>query len=71
MAQLRYRRGLGKETPPETRYYIFSHRATAKSLLQATRDHWGIENSLHWCWIWPSAKTVAESEPAMPTRTWR
>ena len=22
--------------------------AGAESLLQATRDHWGIENSLHW-----------------------
>ena len=34
----------GREEP---RYYICSHPAAA-ALLKATREHWGIENSLHW-----------------------
>ena len=32
----------------EFRYYISSLESDAKRLLQATRSHWGIENSLHW-----------------------
>jgi predicted transposase YbfD/YdcC len=32
----------------ETAYYITSLSADAKTLLLATRHHWGIENSLHW-----------------------
>ncbi len=32
----------------ETRYYISSLPAEAQRLLQATRTHWGIENSVHW-----------------------
>lgn len=48
VAKINYRRGTGEKTQTDTRYYICSYRATAASLLQATRDHWGIENSLHW-----------------------
>ncbi len=48
VAKLSYRRSSGEQAPTETRYYICSYRATAESLLQATRTHWGIENSLHW-----------------------
>ena len=29
-------------------YYITSLKASAERLLSATRQHWGIENSLHW-----------------------
>ncbi|MCL2000121.1 MAG: ISAs1 family transposase [Planctomycetes bacterium] len=32
----------------ETRYYILSRRFTAKEFAKASRNHWGIENSLHW-----------------------
>ena len=32
----------------EFRHYISSLESDAKRLLQATRSHWGIENSLHW-----------------------
>lgn len=32
----------------ETRYYITSLAATAAPLLNITRTHWAIENSLHW-----------------------
>ena len=32
----------------EPRYYISSLDSDAQRLLQATRSHWGIENSVHW-----------------------
>jgi len=32
----------------ETRYYILSHVDTAEKLAEASRGHWGIENSVHW-----------------------
>lgn len=32
----------------KTRYYISSLQPNAKQILQATRQHWSIENSLHW-----------------------
>jgi len=34
--------------PPEQRYYICSRLLTAAEFLQKTREHWGIENQLHW-----------------------
>ena len=37
----------GEETV-KTRFYISSLDADAKRILQATRQHWGIENGLHW-----------------------
>lgn len=38
----------GNLTTTETRYYISSLPGDAASLLNATRSHWGIENSVHW-----------------------
>jgi predicted transposase YbfD/YdcC len=35
-------------TSEETRYFIGSKKATAKVYGKALRNHWGIENSLHW-----------------------
>ncbi len=32
----------------ETVYYITSLKADATKILEATRRHWSIENSLHW-----------------------
>jgi len=32
----------------KTRFYISSLAANAERILQATRQHWGIENGLHW-----------------------
>lgn len=32
----------------DTRFYITSSDASAEKLLNATRKHWGVENSLHW-----------------------
>ncbi len=37
-----------EETTIEHRYYISSTENTAESLLSASREHWGIETSLHW-----------------------
>ena len=37
-----------RDRSTETRYYISSLPAQADQLLQAIREHWGIENSLHW-----------------------
>ena len=38
----------GGKTTQETHYYISSLQADAACLLQAVRDHWGIENRCHW-----------------------
>jgi predicted transposase YbfD/YdcC len=32
----------------EARYYILSQRLSAEEFAKASRNHWGIENSLHW-----------------------
>lgn len=32
----------------ESRYFISTHRPSARKLAKFTRRHWGIENSLHW-----------------------
>ena len=37
----------GKETI-EGRYYILSRKLTGKQFARAVRNHWSIENSLHW-----------------------
>lgn len=37
----------GKECQ-EVRYYILSKQLTAKQFARAVRDHWSIENRLHW-----------------------
>lgn len=37
----------GEETV-KTRYYISSLEANAEQILKATRQHWSIENGLHW-----------------------
>jgi predicted transposase YbfD/YdcC len=37
----------GKETS-EVRYFIGSRKAKARTYGQALRNHWGIENTLHW-----------------------
>ena len=71
VAKINYRRNGNEESPTDTRYYICSYQAMAESLLRATRDHWGIENSLHWSWTWPLMKTAAGSGPATPARTWQ
>ena len=41
-------RCIGDQTSIEFRYYISSLQGNANQLLNATRDHWSVENSLHW-----------------------
>ena len=41
-------RHMGEQSTQETRYYLSSLKGKAKALLSAVRNHWGIENSLHW-----------------------
>jgi predicted transposase YbfD/YdcC len=36
------------QTTTETRYFIGSRKASAKTYGKALRNHWGIENNLHW-----------------------
>jgi predicted transposase YbfD/YdcC len=40
-------RGL-RADPPFVRYFLLSKYMSPKRLLQITRDHWGVENRLHW-----------------------
>ncbi len=37
-----------EKTTNETRYYLSSLKGDAKQILQATKQHWSIENNLHW-----------------------
>jgi len=45
---IRRERRLPQKTQVEMRYYIASRPPNANDLLQAIRNHWGIENSVHW-----------------------
>lgn len=48
IVRVRRERRLKDKVEHETAYYITSLETDAKTLLTATRQHWGIENSLHW-----------------------
>jgi predicted transposase YbfD/YdcC len=41
-------RETGPKTERETRFYILSRSAPAEQVAPAIRDHWGVENGLHW-----------------------
>ena len=41
-------REMASDAEKETRYYISSASANAQTLLASTRNHWAIENQLHW-----------------------
>lgn len=41
-------RSVDGKTTIEYRYYITSSSQDAKKILHSTREHWGVENSLHW-----------------------
>jgi predicted transposase YbfD/YdcC len=45
---VRAERRVGEKVETETRYYISSLPGNAKQLIAAVRDHWHIENRLHW-----------------------
>ena len=48
IGMLESERTVDEKTSIERRYYICSRDASAESLYQASRSHWGVENSLHW-----------------------
>ena len=45
---IRAERRIGEQVETETRYYLSSLPGDAQQLLAAVRDHWHIENRLHW-----------------------
>lgn len=48
VAMVRAQRQIDDEVTSETRFFITSLAAEAKTILQAVRRHWRIENELHW-----------------------
>lgn len=42
-------REIGEKVSVESRYYISSLKPEAKRLALMVREHWSIENNLHWC----------------------
>lgn len=42
------RKANGAKREIKERYFLLSRTLSAKRLLKAVREHWGIENSLHW-----------------------
>ena len=45
---IEYVRDVYTESRVERRYYISSRALTAVGLMEAVRQHWGIENKVHW-----------------------
>lgn len=48
LAAIEAERRIGPKVTKETRYFISSLRGSAKQVAEAAREHWKIENSLHW-----------------------
>ncbi len=48
VAKVQSQRTVAGKTTTESRYFLSSLPADAKKVLSVVREHWGIENSLHW-----------------------
>lgn len=48
IVMVKSRRELKGTVTEDTRFYITSIESNAKKILDASRQHWGIENTLHW-----------------------
>jgi predicted transposase YbfD/YdcC len=48
IAMIQAERQLGDQTTVSRRYFISSLNGDAERLLKAVREHWGIENKVHW-----------------------
>jgi predicted transposase YbfD/YdcC len=48
IAMIKSERRIGTESSTEVRYFISSLNGSAKQTLGAVRQHWGVENGLHW-----------------------
>ena len=51
IGMVRAERRIEQEITKETRYFLLSF-SSVKTFAYAVRSHWGIENSVHWSWIW-------------------
>ena len=49
VAQVQLERREGEHVTIETRYFISSLPGNAQQIQTAVRQHWGVENPLHWC----------------------
>jgi predicted transposase YbfD/YdcC len=49
VAQVQLERREGEHVTVETRYFISSLPGNAQQIQTAVRQHWGVENPLHWC----------------------
>lgn len=48
IARVKHTRTINGKTTIQTHHYITSLEKNSEKLLQAVRDHWAIENTLHW-----------------------
>lgn len=48
IVEIRSRREIQGEIAEEARYYISSLGAETEKILRTVRQHWGVENKLHW-----------------------
>ena len=48
LVKIEAERRTGEKTTRQTRYYISSLENNARQVLQAAREHWRIENQVHW-----------------------
>jgi predicted transposase YbfD/YdcC len=48
IVEIKSRREIKDKVTMESRYYISSLPASADKILNASRQHWGVENKLHW-----------------------
>jgi predicted transposase YbfD/YdcC len=48
LVMVKRERRLGNKIETEVKYYISSLVSSARHILDAVRDHWGIENRVHW-----------------------
>lgn len=48
IAAIEAERRIGRKVTKETRFFISSLKGSAKQLAAAAREHWRIENALHW-----------------------
>jgi predicted transposase YbfD/YdcC len=48
IVRVQRQRRIGAKIEQETAYYISSLPPNAQQILDATRTHWSVENSLHW-----------------------
>lgn len=63
VAMVHSERRIGGRVSTETRYFISSRPGNASEISRAVRDHWKIENSLHWGGV--SVGEVSPTEPPL------